>query len=140
MPNGRLGELRMPTEGGYSLLYDGDCRICAAFARAVGFVDIRRRIRVRSIQESRDLLRGIPQDRILDAAHAVSPDGRVSTGAGAMPTLLAGLLGVPRFEAWLRASDASMKALSRFYDVLVALRGHLSCGFADASSAARSPR
>lgn len=130
----------MQTRAPYLLLYDGDCRICTAFARGVRTVDVRRRIRIRPIQESRHLLSAIPGDSILDAAHAVAPDGRVTTGADALPTLLSALLGVPRVERRVRASRASMRLLSRFYAILVQLRGHLSCGFAAAASAARSPR
>lgn len=130
----------MQTEDAYFLLYDGDCRICTAFARIVRFADIRRRIRVQPIQESRGLLDGASKDTILDAAHAVSPDGTVTTGADAMPTLLSALVGAPRMEPWLRSSKGSMFLISRLYGILVEFRGHLSCGFSAPSSAARIPR
>ncbi len=130
----------MPTPDATFLLYDGDCRVCTAFARAVHAVDLRRAIRIRPIQESRELLRGMAQDTILDAAHAVSPDGRVTTGADALPTLVAALLGTPRIEGWIRSSKTSMGAASWFYALLVDLRGHLTCGFAVPAAAERSPR
>ena len=130
----------MQARAPYLLLYDGECRICAAFARAVRAMDLRRRIRIRPIQDARDLLSALPSDSILDAAHAVAPDGRVTTGADALPTLLGALLGTPRVERWARSSRAFMRVLSRVYGILVELRGHLTCGFAAPASAARSPR
>ncbi len=130
----------MRTEGGYFLLYDGDCRVCSFFGSIVSILDVQRRIRVRPIQDSQDLLPGIPTDTVLDAAHAVSPDGRVTTGADAMPTLIGALLGRPLVEARLRSSRSSMRTLSRLYRILVGLRGHLSCGVGAASKAVRTPR
>lgn len=130
----------MPTGSAYFLVYDGDCRVCEGFAHALALIDIRRRIATRPIQEARDLLAGIAQDAILDAAHVISPDGRVTTGADAMPTLAGALLGAPEIEGWLRSSRLSMRVFSRLYGILVELRGHLSCGFSAPSSGARTPR
>ena len=75
----------MEPEGTYFLLYDGECRICTAFARAVAALDIRGTLRARPLQDSRDLLGGMPEEEILGAAHVVAPDGQVTTGAAAMP-------------------------------------------------------
>ena len=130
----------MRTEPLYFLLYDGDCRVCSLFGRIVSLIDIQRRIRVQPIQESRSLLRGISEEEILDAAHVVVPDGRVTTGADAMPALLGGLLGNPRLERLLRSSATSMRLFSRLYGILVELRGHLTCGFPAPASAAHTPR
>ena len=130
----------MEPEGTYFLLYDGECRICTAFARAVAALDIRGTLRARPLQDSRDLLGGMPEEEILGAAHVVAPDGPVTTGAAAMPTIAGVLLGVPRLEAWLRSSPPRMRAVSRAYDFLVSLRGQLTCGVPSPSSAARSPR
>lgn len=130
----------MPAQGAVLVLYDGDCRICTAFARALRALDIHRAIRIRPIQDSRDMLSGIPDDKILDAAHAVTADGRLVTGANAMPTILGALLGVPGVEPLLRSSRSSMAVLSRFYALLVEFRGHLTCAFASGSSEGRTPR
>ncbi len=130
----------MRTDSPYFVLYDGDCRICTAGARFLHLIDIHRNIRVQPIQKSMDLLRSIPVDRVLEAAHAVAPDGRVTTGADAMPMLVGALLDVPRFEGRLRASKSSMACLTRLYEVLVGLRGRLTCVLPEASSAARTPR
>lgn len=130
----------MRTKSPYLLLYDGDCRVCTAFARCLAFIDIHRSLRARPIQESRSFLQGMSEDTMFDAAHAVAPDGRVTTGADAMPTLAGALLGTPNAEAWLRGSPATMRTLTRGYAILVRLRGQLTCGIAAPSSATRSPR
>ncbi len=122
------------------LLYDRDCRVCAAFARFVRCIDLLGAIRIRPIQESSGLLQGLPEGAWLGAAHAVSPGGRVTSGAEAMPALAGALLGVPAVEGRLRASPSAMRCLSRFYGLLVDLRGRLTCGVAAPSSEARSPR
>lgn len=124
----------------YSLLYDGDCRVCTAFARAVSFLDLRRHLRVRPIQESEALLAAIPPTERLSEAHAVSPDGRVSSGAEAMPTVIAALVGNPAIEPRLRGSPRSMALLGRSYEVLREIRGRLTCGIAAPASVGRSPR
>ncbi len=130
----------MARDGPYLLLYDADCRICAAFARALRFVTLGRRIHVRSIQDSRSLLLGMAEDDILGSAHAISPEGLVTTGADAMPMLAGALLGKPQIEGRLRSSPASMRFLSGFYAFLADLRGRLTCGLAAPSSGARTPR
>src|SRR2546430_3578818 len=72
----------------YILLYDRDCGICSAVSRWIRTLDWRGRIRLQSIQSSRNILVGIPEDRMLDALHVVSPDGHVTTGGDAVPTLI----------------------------------------------------
>ncbi len=130
----------MRTAAPYLLLYDGDCRTCSAFAHGLRLLDLHRRIRIRPIQGSGGLLRSLPPDEILGAAHAVSPDGRVTTGADAVPTLAGALLAAPGVEARLRASRTSMRLISRIYAFLVEFRGRLTCGVLVPASAAHSPR
>src|SRR2546425_8095154 len=74
--------------GPYVLLYDRDCGICSALSRWIHRVDLRGRIRFESIQSGRALLTGIPEERMLDAWHIVTPDGAVTTGGDAVPTLV----------------------------------------------------
>ncbi len=118
----------MRTEGPYFVLYDGNCRVCTACARFVAFIDIHRRIRAQAIQESHELLQGMGEDVMLDAAHAIAPDGHVTTGADAVPTLVGALLGTPEAEGWLRSSPSTMRTVSRLYAMLVRFRGQLTCG------------
>jgi predicted DCC family thiol-disulfide oxidoreductase YuxK len=124
------------------VLFDGDCRLCLAFARLVKALDMRDRIRIRSIQDSKDLLADIPGDDILDAMHVVAPDGRVSTGGDALPSILAALTSGPPLERLLSESPATTAAMHGLYAVLAEFRGHVTCRFGarSAFSAARSPR
>src|SRR5437667_11285436 len=72
----------------YILLYDRDCGICSAVSRWIRALDWRGRIRLQSIQSSRSILVGVSEDRMLDALLVVSPDGRVTAGGDAVPTLI----------------------------------------------------
>ncbi len=128
----------MPSDGAYILLFDGDCRICRAFARAVHHLDVRRNLSVRPIQGSQSLLRALPGDRQLKAAHVVAPDGRVSSGGEAMAALVAGLVAGPRLEEHIRQSMACSRLLGGAYAVLARLREQLSCAVVPAS-AGRTP-
>ena len=134
------GEAEASPPGRVWLLYDGDCRICSAFARAVVALDVHGGVRIRPIQESGGMLGGIPAGEVLDAVHAVAADGRSTTGAEALVTLLAGMLGAPVLERTLSASPAVMSSLRWFYAVLASIRGHLMCQADGSSSAAGSPR
>src|SRR5436309_15406627 len=72
----------------YVLLYDRDCGICSALSRWIRAVDIRRRIRFESIQAGRGLLKGIPEERLLVPWDRVAPNGQVTPGGDAVPTLV----------------------------------------------------
>ena len=130
----------MRSDAPYSLLYDGDCRVCSAFARAVRLVDVRRALHIERIQQAQDLLRSIPSDTRLASAHAVAPDGRVTSGGDAMPAILAALVAGPAFEYKIRSSRSSMALLARVYAVMAGVRGRLSCASGAAVEAGRSPR
>src|SRR3989442_14735732 len=99
----------------YILLYDRDCGICSAVSRWIRALDWRRRIRLQSIQSSRSILVGIPEDRMLDALHVVSPDGRVTTGGDAVPTLIGALPIGAGVERVLREAAPLMRVVHRFY-------------------------
>lgn len=111
----------------YVLLFDRDCGICSAFARWARAADLRRRIRVRTIQSSRDLVRGIPDEHVLDAFHMVSPDGRVTTGGDAVPVLIEAFPMGAGLARLLRGSSRLMAAVHRFYRFVTRLRDRLVC-------------
>src|SRR5438876_9488416 len=77
--------------GEYILLFDRDCGICSALSRWIGAADLRHRIRVRTIQSSRELLRGIRDERMLDAFHIVALSGQLTSGVVAVQTLIEAL-------------------------------------------------
>jgi len=122
----------------YRLLYDGTCRICTHVARWVGRIDVRARILVEPIQESRDVVRGIPDKVLVSAYHMVSPDGRVTSGGDAVPVLLQALPlggGLGRLVA---DSASLMRVAHRGYDLAARFRGALMC-VAPASTPSPAP-
>lgn len=111
----------------YILLFDRDCGICQAFGRSIHAVDLRRRIRLRTIQSSRELLQGIPDGQVLDAFHIVSPSGRITTGGDAVPTLIEALPMGAGFGRILRGSQDLMSHVHAFYRFLTRFRERLVC-------------
>src|SRR2546426_6629739 len=124
----------------YVLLYDRDCGICSALSRWIRAVDIRRRIRLQSIQSGRALLRGIPEDRMLDAWHMVAPNGLVTTGGDAVPTLVGAFPIGAGFGRLLRGSSGLMRQVHRFYAFLTRFRDRLVCRLDAAPPSADSAR
>src|SRR2546430_4444991 len=111
----------------YILLFDRDCGICSAFGRWVHAADLRRRIDLRTIQSGRDLLRGVPEDRIFDAFHMITPRGGLATGGDAVPVLIEALPMGAGFGRILRGSNALMSAVRSFYQFLTRFRDRLVC-------------
>ena len=122
----------------YVLLYDRDCGICSALSRWIRAVDIRRRIRFQSIQSGRALLKGIPEDRMLDAWHMVAPNGQVTTGGDAVPTLVGAFPIGAGFGRLLRGSSGLMVQVHRLYAFLTRFRDRLVCRLDAAPPSARS--
>src|SRR5437879_11924565 len=98
--------------GEYILLFDRDCGVCSALSRWIGAAELRHRIRVRTIQSSRELLRGIPDERMLDAFHIVAPSGQLTTGGSAVPPLIEALRTGAGFGRILRRSPALLCRLA----------------------------
>src|SRR2546428_5186412 len=122
----------------YVLLYDGDCGICSALSRWIRAVDVRRRIRFESIQSGRGLLKGIPEDRMLDAWHMVAPDGQVTTGGDAVPTLVGAFPIGAGFGRLLAGSSGLMRQVHRLYAFLTRFRDRLVCRLGAAPPSAGS--
>src|SRR2546428_8299400 len=104
--------------GPYVLLYDRDCGICSALSRWIHRVDVRGRIRFESIQSGRALLTGIPDERMLDAWHIVTPDGHVTTGGDAVPTLVGAFPIGAGLGRLLAGSSGLMRQVHRRYAFL----------------------
>lgn len=122
------------------LLFDGECRVCSAAAAWVHALDFRHHLQVRPLQDARGLLVGVPPEELLEAFRAVAPDGRVAAGPQAIPVVLAALSGAEGLDPLLRSSPAAMSALSHLYDVMVDVRGRLTCRTEGSVSAAQPPR
>src|SRR2546427_7278493 len=113
--------------GPYVLLYDRDCGICSALSRWIHRVDLRRRIRFESIQSGRALLTGIPDERMLDAWHIVTPDGHVTTGGDAVPTLVGAFPIGAGLGRLLAGSSGLMRQGHRLYAFLTRFRDRPGC-------------
>src|SRR3989442_443124 len=111
--------------GPYVLLYDRDCGICSALSRWIHRVDVRGRIRFESIQSGRALLTGIPDERMLDAWHIVTPDGHVTTGGDAVPTLVGAFPIGAGLGRLLAGSSGLMRQVHRLYAFLTRFRDRL---------------
>lgn len=111
----------------YVLLFDGDCRICSALPRWIHALDLARRIRVEPIDASNDLLSAIPREQLFDAFHMVAPDGRVTTGGDAVPTLIEAFPIGMGFARLLRGSRPLMDRVHGFYGFLTRFRDRLVC-------------
>lgn len=123
---GRVSQARIQMTSTW-LLYDGDCRICTAFAHWARSLDLRGQIAIRPLQKAGDLLPGIQAAEILHAARAVSSDGRLWEGAEALLVVLAALLDGQALRALLLRSPPAVAAARRGYAILVEFRGHLTC-------------
>ena len=111
----------------YILLFDRDCGICSALSRWIHRADLRRRIRLRTLQSSRDLLPGLSDDAILSAFHVISPGGRVATGGDAVPALIEALPMGAGLGRILRGSRGLMVHVHAFYRFLTRFREQLVC-------------
>jgi len=111
----------------YVLLYDRDCGICSALGEWIRIADFRRRIEIRSIQSSLALLPGIPETRALDAFHMVAPEGVVTTGGDAVPTLIEAFPVAAGLGRILRRSNVLMGVVQAFYRFLTRFRDRLVC-------------
>src|SRR3989442_1755814 len=125
--------------GPYVLLYDRDCGICSALSRWIHRVDLRRRIRFESIQSGRALLTGIPEERMLDAWHIVTPDGRVTTGGDAVPTLVGAFPIGAGLGRLLAGSSGLMRQVHRLFQMLTRFPRLLACPPGSAPPSAGAP-
>ena len=122
----------------YVLLFDGECGLCGAFGRWVHAADLRRRIRIRTAQSSRGLLRGVPDDQVLAVFHMVDPGGRITSAGDAVPTLIEAFPMGAGLARVLRGSDALMGRVRRSYRFFVRFRDRLVCRVAPAATSAGS--
>lgn len=120
-------EVKSMAAGEYVLLFDRDCGICGAMAQWIHAVDLRRRIRLRTIQEARDLLSAIPEAERLGAFHLVGPSGRVKTGGDAVPLLIEALPMGAGLGRLLAGTSALMPRIHAAYGFLTRFRERLVC-------------
>jgi predicted DCC family thiol-disulfide oxidoreductase YuxK len=85
----------------YTLIYDGDCRMCTRLVNALRVWDSRRLIEIVPSQviEVRTRFPWIPAQAYADALQLVGPDGETWQGSAAVERLL-GVLPRGRWIAW----------------------------------------
>jgi len=75
---------------------------------------------------------------MLDALHVVSPDGHVTTGGDAVPTLIGAFPIGAGVERVLRGSTALMGVVHRFYGFVTRFRDRLVCRLEPSGTSAGS--
>ncbi len=108
----------------WTLIYDGQCAFCRGWIRALHRWDRRGRVRCVPLQDG-SAWRGVPgltRAALEEAAHLVSPDGRVYAGAAAARPLL-GLLPGGQLLAAPLALPGAQRAAAGVYQ-WVARRRH----------------
>lgn len=107
------------------LVYDADCGPCSKFKNGIDWFDRYNRLRYISLidADEQGLLNSVPKSRRHKSFHLVSPEDEVSSGANAIPVLLALLpLGgfttslILRFQLGQRILNCVYSTLSRLHD------------------------
>lgn len=115
----------------YTMVYDADCGPCTRFRDAVSFLDSRHRMEYTGINEAEGagLLDALPLSARHRSFHLVFPDGRVVSGADALPGLTGLLPGgsVPSFL--LGSSTVVFSAAAFVYSVFARLHETGSCSY-----------
>lgn len=111
------------------LLFDGDCGFCRTWVRRVRRWDRRGAVDYlpSSARESRPGLPSLEDAALSRAMHLVLPDGRVFTGARALPALLPLLPGGRLLAPLLRIPGVQPLA-DRAYAWIAARRHRFGCG------------
>ncbi|HYC12100.1 MAG TPA: DCC1-like thiol-disulfide oxidoreductase family protein [Nitrososphaerales archaeon] len=119
------------------LLYDTDCGPCMRFKRLVSFLDLGRSLEFMSIDKAEGLgiLDGIPAKRRHGSFHLVHPDGRLESGADALPSLISLLPGGRIARRIIVFAPKGPSALKFLYSTAARLHEVGSCKASSALSA-----
>ena len=113
----------------YTVVFDGDCRVCTRLSRVLGQWDTHRELEVVSSQSPGVMARfpWIPERAYADALQLVAADGTTWQGAAAIEQLLSVL---PRGEwiAWMFKVPFVRGIADRFYRWFARNRYRLGCG------------
>lgn len=119
-----------PALGRATLVYDGDCALCRASALFV----MRRTLVTDALEVlpsatavRRERFPAISDEACRTAMQLVLPDGRVLSGADAVPELLRRMRGW-RHVAWMFALPAARPVARRVYAWIARNRMRISCG------------
>jgi predicted DCC family thiol-disulfide oxidoreductase YuxK len=122
----------------YTVLYDGQCRVCAASARLLRRWDTAGRLELVPYQDPAvpERFPTIPAAALREAMQVVGPDGARWEGAAAVERILS-LLPAGGLLAWSFRVPVLGALLNRGYRWFARNRFRLGCG---AHCAARAPR
>lgn len=107
----------------YILIYDPDCPLCLRFKQALGFMDTKKNLEFKSVQDPAVYL-SYPQlnkEECLDEIHMLSSSGKVFRGADVVSELITIFPGVSKIS-WLIEKESSKKAADFFYKSLNNIR------------------
>ena len=124
----------------HTLVYDADCGPCTKFRRIIGFLDIRRTLLFASLvdADSSGKLNTVPAARRHRSFHLVSPQGKVESGANALPGLIALLPAGRLASEAIEASPFMFRRVAFVYSVFSRLHDSGSCSYKDYRGATRA--
>jgi predicted DCC family thiol-disulfide oxidoreductase YuxK len=115
----------------YLLAYDSDCGPCTRFRRAVGFLDTYGKLDFKSLlrADEEGLLDKIPLNVRHRSFHLIGPDGKVASGANALPKLVSLLPAGIVLSNFLTSAPGGLKATEFVYSVASRLHNTASCNY-----------
>ena len=113
----------------YTVVFDGDCKVCTRLSNALRTWDGGRQLEVVSSQQPGVMARfpWIPPHAYADALQLVAADGTTWQGAAAIEQLL-GVLPRGRLIAWIFKVPFVRTLADRFYRWIARNRYRLGCG------------
>lgn len=124
-------ELARANKSYFLLVYDADCGPCSRFKRMINFLDTHGRFRYNSLVRSDELglLNSVPTAQRHRSFHLISPEGSVSSGALAIPTLLAQLPFGGIVSAMVSKAPGGMRLVKIVYSTFSRLHDSGSCNY-----------
>jgi len=121
-------------------VYDADCGPCSKFRRLVDWLDRYNRLDYLSLVKADEsgILDSIPRNRRHRSFHLISVEGKVSSGAVAIPNLLALLPLGSIAVALVHKVPWSQNAMNFVYNTLSRLHDNGSCGYKAGSTTSSS--
>ncbi len=123
------GESSARAEREYTVVFDGDCRVCTRFANALSTWDSSRTLEVVPFQMPGVIARypWIPDRAYGEALQLVKRDGTTWQGAAAIEKIL-DVLPRGRIVSWIFRIPFARAVADRFYRWFARNRNHLGCG------------